>query len=105
MRAQSAKKRAELRERKRLTPEVKPPCEWHEGCHRQATDWNEILLASRGGSRIDPENRMWLCRIHHDYFHAHPKAMHEAGLMPHAVYQGWADVGWMVRGGYIEEPE
>ena len=43
-----------------------------------------IARRTRGGSATDPANRIWFCRDHHSYFHAHPKEMHELGLMPHA---------------------
>jgi hypothetical protein len=49
-------------------------------------------------SYCGPEkNRMWLCRDHHDYFHAHPKEMHELGLMPHA----WENQTWRGESEYL----
>ena len=79
----SAKQARVYRERRKQTPSVAPPCEWPD-CGRLADDWNEKLLASRGGSRVDIKNRLWYGRPHHSYFHAHPQEMHELGLMPHA---------------------
>jgi hypothetical protein len=86
-----------LRERRKLIPEERPACEWPWHCGKLADDWNEKLLRSRGGSITDPKNRMWLCRDHHDYFHAHPKEMHELGLMPHA----WENQTWRGESEYL----
>lgn len=46
-----------------------------------AMDPHEPLTRGRGGSIVDPENLMWICRNHHDYFHAHPMEAEAFGFM------------------------
>jgi len=41
-------------------------------CTGTATDWHERRSRARGGSIIDPENRIMLCRLCHDWITAHP---------------------------------
>lgn len=51
---------------------------------RGALDPHEPLTRARGGSIVDPENLLWLCRSHHDWTHDHPVQAHEVGLLKHS---------------------
>ena len=91
VRAVSKKRRPKIAARKRLIAAMKaehdgyPPCTYRfEGCTGLAIDPNEVLMRSRGGSIVTRENIRFACRNCHDHFHAHPKEMHELGLMPHS---------------------
>lgn len=66
----------------------RPCCEFPLRCWNRAVDIHEPLLRSRGGSILDPENTVALCREHHDWVHANPAKATELGLMKSAYPQG-----------------
>jgi len=53
-------------------------------CSKYAVDIHEPLTRARGGSIVDPENSVSLCRICHDWIHNNPKAATELGLLKRA---------------------
>lgn len=96
--APTSKKRAALlRKRKKLTEAMKEDgsvmCqfEWKTStaffeemvvrCLRRADDLHEIVSRARGGSIVDPENVVPLCREHHRWVTEHPLEAAELGLL------------------------
>lgn len=79
----SKRRAAQNRVRARLRLEmVGKPCEAQlEGCAYTGTDWHERLSRARGGSPIDVENRVWLCRPCHSWVTEHPREATELGLL------------------------
>lgn len=50
-----------------------PDCQIQSAvCTRRAIDVHEPLTRARGGSITDPNNALAVCRLCHDYCHAHP---------------------------------
>jgi hypothetical protein len=86
----SARRAKENRQRrqmvKNLYPE-QPPC-GRPGCPRMADDLHEPLTRARGGSIIDPENQVPLCRPCHDEITFRPESelqwAYESGLLRHS---------------------
>ena len=50
-------------------------------CQNNAVDIHEPLMRSRGGSILDVENTVAVCRACHDWIHAHPEAATQLGLL------------------------
>lgn len=50
-------------------------------CTNRAVDIHEPLQRSHGGSIVDPENTISLCRRCHDWIHNHPKESIVLGLL------------------------
>lgn len=48
-------------------------------------DGHEVKTRGRGGSHLDLDNVVTLCRRHHDWVGENPKRAHELGLLKH----GW----------------
>jgi 5-methylcytosine-specific restriction endonuclease McrA len=73
LRKQSAKARAMAPARKACMAIVRKRsngiCEYLY-CREFATDGHEILRRSQGGSPVDPENVVHLCREHHNWVHS-----------------------------------
>lgn len=105
-----SKKRQKIQgERRNLVREqlaVRPFCEagekiyiWHvdnfgqtharakqktDQCQKRATDIHEPLMRSRGGSILDPDNTIAVCRRCHDWIHGNPEAATLLGLLQSA---------------------
>lgn len=81
LRQVSAKRRALLRERKKLTDamqsEGRPSC---VNCGAPAEDLHELLSRARGGSISDPTNCVPICRPCHTYATEHPIEAEKLGL-------------------------
>jgi hypothetical protein len=91
----STKRRAENRQRRKMADTLfpeRPVCRWPD-CGEWADDLHEPLTRARGGSIIDPENAVPLCRPHHDALTFTPESelgwAHEAGLLRHS----WDGIG------------
>ena len=90
LRAVSAARAAENRLRRvivgQLFPE-RPVCE-RPGCGHWADDVHEPLTRARGGSIVDPDNMIALCRACHDEVTFRPESelewAYEAGLLRHS---------------------
>jgi hypothetical protein len=52
-------------------------CEW-PGCPALAEDLHERLSRAQGGSVVDTENLVTICRSHHDYLTHNPDGRKEA---------------------------
>jgi len=63
-----------------------PVCQWPE-CRRDSFDVHEPKTRARGGSILDPDNAVALCRQHHDWVHDHPLEAEQRGLLRHS----WED--------------
>ena len=50
-------------------------------CRARATELHEPLMRSRGGSSLDPENTIAICRGCHRWIHDHPETATELGLL------------------------
>lgn len=50
-------------------------------------DPHEIKTRARGGSILDPENILIVCRGHHDWIDLHQPDSHRLGLLKHS----WED--------------
>lgn len=48
---------------------------------RGRLDVHELLTRARGGSILDVDGAVSLCRAHHDYVHTHPAEALERGLL------------------------
>jgi hypothetical protein len=87
LRAVSAKRRAENRERKAMAkrrfPGMEPPC-YVPWCTRPADDLHEILTRARGGSITDEENTVPVCRQHNEELTLEPAWGYELGLLKHS---------------------
>jgi len=66
--------------------EERPECEAHipRVCSRYACDVHEILTRARGGSILDPENVLALCRDCHTFITINPGFSQEHGFTVHA---------------------
>lgn len=86
IRAVSAKRARENRERAKLRPQVVGgPCAARlEGCTGIATDWHERKSRARGGAAVELENSLGLCRFCHSWAHEHPREARELGLLRHS---------------------
>jgi hypothetical protein len=51
------------------------------GCVGYSCELHEPLTRARGGSILDPENTVAICRVCHDWVHAHPVAAQAIGLL------------------------
>jgi len=85
MRKVSAKRRAELPERRAACSIVAIRsagcCEAGlEVCSGYGQDFHEILARSQGGSITDPENILHVCRPCHDWITAHMNEARKLGL-------------------------
>ncbi len=102
-----SKKRASIQgQRRKLVQEqlaVRPQCEagepiymWHQNnfgaehaqekrrtdrCQGRATDIHEPLQRSAGGSILDVDNTIAVCRRCHDWIHGHPDVAKSLGLL------------------------
>ena len=69
---------------KRLLDE-RPICEAQiSGCTQLSTDCHEILTRARGGSILDEENIVCLCRSCHSFITENPAWSAEHGFMLHS---------------------
>lgn len=90
LRAVSAVRAAENRLRRKIVDELFPerPVCHRPGCHQWADDVHEPLTRARGGSIVDPDNMVPLCREHHDEVTFSPESeldwAYEAGLLRHS---------------------
>jgi hypothetical protein len=81
MRAVSRKRAVLLRERRKVTDAMKA-----EGdvlcvrCGRMAQDAHEVVSRARGGSIVDRENIVPLCRLCHDFITCNPLLAEREGL-------------------------
>jgi hypothetical protein len=66
--------------------EARPECEAKINgiCGHWATDVHEILTRARGGSILDPENVLALCRMCHTYITDNPAFSQEHGFTVHS---------------------
>lgn len=87
----SKKTREKQAERKKLLDEhVRgKPCaaRWSPICTGRATDGHEIKTRARGGSTLDKENVLPVCRNCHTLITTNPAEAHRRGLMKHS----WED--------------
>lgn len=93
LRPVSDKRRAIQRQRRELVDRVlttRPRCEVGDiirgtdrihPCHIWATDVHEPLTRARGGSIIDEDNTLSVCRSCHDWIHHHPSEAQMLGLL------------------------
>lgn len=98
MKRRSAKKEAEYRERRVLVArllEERPLCEAcpvyakHDGAalyqRRRSVDLHELVRRSQGGSILDEDNIICVCRDCHRRIGNHPQEAFDLGLAKH----GW----------------
>jgi len=57
-------------------------------CQRQSVELHEPLMRSRGGSILDPDNTIAVCRNCHRWIHDHPEVATELGLLKSQHGQG-----------------
>lgn len=86
LRRQSSKKQKENRQRRKLAQELLIErgdfCEARTvDCEGKWVDMHEVLLRSQGGSAVDKENILCVCRSCHIWIHSHPKSAREKGLI------------------------
>jgi len=86
----SARRAAENRRRRTVVDQLfpeRPGCR-RPGCARWADDIHEPLTRARGGSIVDPENMVPLCREHHDEVTFRPESelqwAYDLGLLVHS---------------------
>ena len=90
LRAVSAVRAAENRLRRKIVGQLFPerPVCHRPGCCQWADDVHEPLTRARGGSIVDPENMIPLCRAHHEEVTFCPESeldwAYEAGLLRHS---------------------
>ena len=77
MRAVSKKRAALLRVRKKVTDQMIPIC---VRCGKRADDAHEVVSRARGGSIVDRENIVPLCREDHRWVTEHPLEAEREGL-------------------------
>lgn len=53
-------------------------------CQKRSTDIHEPLTRARGGSIVDLDNTVAVCRRCHDWIHAHPDEATSLGLLKHS---------------------
>ena len=53
-------------------------------CQGRSTDIHEPLTRARGGSIVDVENTIAVCRRCHDWIHANPIIAEDLGLLKHS---------------------
>lgn len=99
LRSQSKKRVKEQRQRRQLVRtqlEQRPYCEASQRiaqidrkhiCSRQSVDIHEPKMRSRGGSFLDVDNTISVCRACHDWIHANPASAEMTGLLKHS----WSD--------------
>lgn len=83
---QASPKRAKLqRERRALIVAhvgfIPVRCTWPGGCVNEACDPHEPLTRARGGSIVDLDNIVLLCRDHHDWIDQHPTEATALGML------------------------
>ena len=97
-----SKKRAKVqRQRARMVSEeleLRPTCEvghivwWRSDapniCLGRSSELHEPLTRARGGSILDPDNTVAICRNCHRWIHDHPEAATELGLLKSQHEQG-----------------
>lgn len=83
MRPVSAKRAREISKRRAMLKRSHGPerCHWPDGCPDAADDPHEILSRARGGSIVDPDNVVPLCRRHHDLITQNPALGVNVGLV------------------------
>lgn len=64
-----------------LIPRVDQTTGRRHVCQGVAVDVHEPLTRARGGSIVDPANMVPVCRVCHDWIHAHPTLATEVGLL------------------------
>lgn len=78
----SAKRNAIRPERARLRQAILGQRPWCECCGASPSqDAHEIVTRARGGSILDPNNILALCRPCHEWIGNHPKDAQECGLI------------------------
>ena len=85
MRFRSKKMEAKYRERRSLVAQMldeKPVCERCDAA--RSTDIHEVLSRARGGSILDPENLVALCRQCHSFITQNPLVAHAEGWSKHS---------------------
>lgn len=90
LRPVSDKRRAENRQRRAMVAALyseRPMC-GRPGCARYADDLHEPLTRARGGSIVDPDNQVPLCREDHDIVTFRPESelgwAYEAKILIHS---------------------
>ena len=88
MRQRSKKKNSELAQRRTLKADLLatrgPSCQAQtEVCTGAAHDMHERVLRSQGGSALDADNILLVCRPCHNWIHANPGHSYELGLLRH----------------------
>jgi hypothetical protein len=86
LRPRSAKREADYRARRVLVAELleaRPVCQRCQAA--RAVDVHEVLTRARGGSILDAENCVTLCRPCHSWITVNPAA---------ALEQGWVRSSW-----------
>lgn len=86
LRARSKKQAAKYVQRRQLVTTVLtlfPVCQvpW---CLHPSEDVHEPKTRARGGSILDLDNAVAVCRMHHDLIHLEPAWAYEAGLLKHS---------------------
>jgi hypothetical protein len=93
LRQMSKKRQKEQRERRKFVADVlesRPRCQAGalirgvmraHPCHVWSVDVHEPLTRARGGSILDPDNAVALCRSCHDWIHTHPAEATYLGLL------------------------
>lgn len=97
MRHRSKKKEAEYRLRRPLVARLLEERPWCEACpvfaehdgktiyaRQRSVDIHELVRRSQGGSILDEENLMAVCRGCHNRIGNHPSLAFELGLSKHA---------------------
>ena len=97
MRKRSAKKEAIYRERRPLVKRLLEEREWCEACpvfakhdgamfyqRNRSVDIHELVRRSQGGSILDVDNLLAVCRPCHRRIGNHPQLAFDLGLAKHA---------------------
>lgn len=97
MRHRSKKKEAEYRQRRPLVEKLLNKKPWCEACpvfaeydglatytRKKSVDIHELVRRSQGGSILDEENLMAVCRNCHNRIGNYPALAFELGLAKHA---------------------
>lgn len=100
MRHRSRKKEAEYRLRRPLVEKLLGERPWCEACpvfathdgkvtyaRRQSVDVHELVRRSQGGSILDEDNLMCVCRECHRRIGNHPQLAFDLGLARHSYDQ------------------
>ncbi len=93
---QSAKRKTEQAARRKLVTRLlheRPRCQAGPliiaeqpgfRCGGWSVDIHEPLTRARGGSILDEDNAIALCRLCHDWIHEHPEPATRLGLLQHS---------------------